>query len=214
MSGPQPFGPRTPLPFALSLALVCLLCFVIAANPGPLPGDRLAADLAESLRSTWLTERVERLTMFGSGFVVWPLVAVIAVGLAAARHYPEMAVVAVAAGVLVITVPELKDAVGRPRPEGGLVPASSKSFPSGHAAHSAWYVFLALLALHLAPQMRHPRLLLAAATLFCVLIGFSRIYLGVHYLSDVIGGWALALAAFTLWPVVQRARGRLRQNLG
>lgn len=213
MSGRQSFGPRTPLPFALSLALVCLLCFVIAANPGPLPGDRLAADLAESLRTPWLTERVERLTMLGAGYVVWPLVAVIAVGLAAARYYPELAVVVVAGAVLVIAVPELKEAVERPRPAGGLVSVSTYSFPSGHAAHGAWYAFLALLALHLAPEMRRPRLLLGAATLFCVLIGFSRIYLGVHYLSDVIGGWALALAAFTLWPVIQRARGRLRQNL-
>lgn len=213
MNGQAPFGPRTPLPFALALALLCVLSFVVAANPGPLPGDRAAADLFEALRSPWLTERVERLTFFGSGYVVWPLVAVIGVGLAAVRRYPELTVIVVAALVILIAVPELKQAVERPRPTGSLVPVSSYSFPSGHATQGAWYVFLALLALHLSPRISRPRLLLGAATLFCLLIGLSRIYLGAHYLSDVIGGWALALVAFTLWPLLQHARGRLRQNL-
>lgn len=206
------FGPRTPLPFALAALLFLALALVIASNPGPLPGDSAAANLAESIRSPWLTERVERLTTFGSGFIVWPLVAAIAAGLAATRRWSEFAVLITAAIVLAVGVPALKEAIARPRPEGGLVAVSSYSFPSGHAANAAWYVFLALLALYLAP-LKHPRLLLAAATIFCLLIGFSRIYLGVHYLSDVIGGWALALAAFTLWPVFERARGRLRHNL-
>lgn len=213
MSERTPFGPRTALPFALAAALIASLCFAVVGNPGPLPGDQAAADLAESIRSPWLTERVERLTVFGSGYIVWPLVAVVCLGLAAARHRSELLVILVAALVLAVAVPELKDAIERPRPPDGLVATSSYSFPSGHAAHGAWYVFLALLVVYLAPGLRHPKLLLGTATVFCVLIGFSRIYLGVHYLSDVIGGWALALAAFTLWPVVQRARGRLRQNL-
>lgn len=207
------FGPRTPLPFALAALLLAVLAVVIAGNPGPLPGDRIAADLADSIRGAWLTERVERLSDLGSGFLVWPLVAAIAAGLAATRRWTEFAVVLTAAIVIAAGVPILKDAVARPRPPDGLVVVSSYSFPSGHAAFGAWYAFLALLAVYLSPQLRHPRLLLAAATLLCLLIGFSRIYLGVHYFSDVIGGWALALAAFTLWPVIDRARGRLRHNL-
>src|SRR5690606_23528417 len=55
----QPFGPRTPLPFALALILVAALTMVVSSHPGPLPGDIVAADLFESLRSDWLTERVE-----------------------------------------------------------------------------------------------------------------------------------------------------------
>lgn len=207
------FGPRTPLPFALAAILVVVLALIVSSNPGPLPGDRIAADLAESIRGAWLTERVERLTSLGSGYVVWPLVAAIAAGLAASRRWTEFSVLMTAAIVLAVGVPAMKEAIARPRPEGGLVSVSTYSFPSGHAAHAAWYVFLALLAVYLAPQMRRPRLLLAAATVFCLLIGLSRVYLGVHYLSDVIAGWALALAAFTLWPVFERARGRLRHNL-
>lgn len=212
--GETRFGPRTPLPFALSAALLLALCLVLSSDPGPMPGDQAAADAAEAIRSPWLTERVERLTDFGSGFIVWPLVAIVAAGLAATRRWPEFAVLATAAAVMAVGVPALKEWVARPRPEDALFAVSSMSFPSGHAAHGAWYAFLALLAVHLSPQMKRPGILLAAATVFCILIGLSRVYLGVHYLSDVIGGWALALAAFTLWPVVARARGRLRHNLG
>lgn len=206
------FGPRTPLPFALALILVATLAFAVSSTPGPLPGDRIVADVIESIRSEWLTERVERLTTFGSGYIIWPLVAAVAAGLAATRRWSEFAILVAAAIVLAAGVPALKEAVARPRPEGGLVATSSLSFPSGHAANAAWYVFISLLVVYLAP-LRHPRLLLAVATIFCLLIGLSRIYLGVHYFSDIIGGWALALAAFTLWPVFERARGRLRHNL-
>lgn len=214
MSGRGQFGPRTPLPFALSAALLLVLCLVLTSNPGPMPGDQAAADLAESIRGPWLTERVERLTDFGSGYIVWPLVAIVATGLAATRRWSEFAVVLTAAIIMAVGVPALKDWVARPRPPDALITVSTMSFPSGHSAHGAWYVLLALLAVYLSPQMKRPGILLAAATIFCVLIGLSRVYLGVHYLSDVIGGWALALAAFTLWPVVARARGRLRHNLG
>src|SRR5690606_6617784 len=120
----------------------------------------------ESIRGEWLTERVERLSTFGSGYIVWPLVAVIGVGLAATGRWPEVAVLATAAIVLAIGVPALKEAIARPRPEGGLVAVTTYSFPSGHAAHGAWYVFLALLAIYLSPGMRRPRLLLGVATVF------------------------------------------------
>lgn len=213
MNGASTFGPRTPLPFALAALLVVALAWIVSDNPGPLPGDRIAFEIAESIRGEWLTERVERLSTFGSGYIVWPLVAVIGVGLAATGRWPEVAVLATAAIVLAIGVPALKEAIARPRPEGGLVAVTTYSFPSGHAAHGAWYVFLALLAIYLSPGMRRPRLLLGVATVFCLLIGLSRIYLGVHYLSDVVAGWALALAAFTLWPVFERSRERLRHNL-
>ena len=206
-------GSRGPLPFIAAAALLVVLALILSADPGPLPGDRAAADLAEAIRGAWLTERVERLTDLGSGYLIWPLVALTALALAANRRWVEFTQILVAVAIVVIAIPELKDAVGRPRPPDPIGTASGFAFPSGHAAQAAWYVFLALIVVRLAPELRRPGLLIGAATLFCVLIGLSRVYLGVHYFSDVIGGWALALAAFTLWPVVERARGRLRHNL-
>ena len=78
--------------------------------------------------------------------------------------------------------------VGRMRPDyGHLVDVTSLSFPSGHAANAlATYLALAIFLLH-------SRIAVAAAVALSLLIGLSRLFLGVHWPSDVLGGWAWAL---------------------
>jgi len=73
-----------------------------------------------------------------------------------------------------------------------LVPELSPAFPSGHSTMAVLvYLFVAyLLVEHLADRQRG-RLVLLAALLFTLVIGFSRLYLGVHWLSDVLAGYAL-----------------------
>ncbi|TYR81204.1 phosphatase PAP2 family protein [Priestia megaterium] len=90
----------------------------------------------------------------------------------------------------------LKEIFQRPRPEWSqLVDASHYSFPSGHAMNSsAFYIGILLLVLTYAKS----RLLkVISLILFCmliVLIGFSRMYLGVHYLTDILAGYAVGFA--------------------
>jgi len=88
--------------------------------------------------------------------------------------------------------------VARPRPdlEPHLVVVQTRSFPSGHAASSM--IFYLTLALALAGGTRWARLAAAGAILLSLLIGTSRVMLGVHWPSDVIGGWAFGL----LWVLV------------
>lgn len=83
-----------------------------------------------------------------------------------------------------------KDVVGRVRPglEPHLDPAKTFSFVSGHAGNSM-IVFLAL-ALALAPERRWRGLVIAGAVFLSLIIGVSRVMLGVHWPSDVVGGWA------------------------
>ena len=79
---------------------------------------------------------------------------------------------------------------------------TSYSFPSGHALGStAVYVTLALLVSRQLARRRGRFLLVGAAVLLAGLIGFSRLYLGVHYLSDVAAGWAggLGCALLAAW---------------
>jgi membrane-associated phospholipid phosphatase len=87
-------------------------------------------------------------------------------------------------------VDAVKDAIQRPRPEGAI--SSGFSFPSGHATMSAAiFVTIALVLSHGSPPRR--KYLLTAALLLVFLIGLTRIYLGEHYLTDVLGGWAAGL---------------------
>lgn len=108
----------------------------------------------------------------------------------------------------------LQQAFGRPRPQLGLidypVPAGG-GFPSGHAATSAAFVVaLAIDLLRATSLPRRWRLgAVALVALVAAGVGFSRLALGVHYPTDVLGGWALALAwggALSLVEQAYRAR--------
>jgi undecaprenyl-diphosphatase len=98
----------------------------------------------------------------------------------------------------------LKLVVHRPRPDPffGLTAPSSYSFPSGHAFRSlTFYATLAYFRMrHLQRRGTRPALW-AAVILLAIGAGFSRVYLGVHYPSDVLGGYALAVVWLALWRV-------------
>jgi len=91
----------------------------------------------------------------------------------------------------------LKGLFGRPRPSGEtLTAAYGYSFPSGHAMMSvALYGFLILLLC--AKRHKHRKLWVTALLLLIFLIGISRVYLNVHYATDVLGGWFFGLVWLT-----------------
>jgi undecaprenyl-diphosphatase len=92
----------------------------------------------------------------------------------------------------------LKALIQRPRPETffGLAPAETYSFPSGHAFVPAVFFWIAAGSL-LAPARWRAGVVALAA-----LLGFSRVYLGYHYPSDVAAGWALAVVWLALWSMI------------
>lgn len=102
----------------------------------------------------------------------------------------------------------VKWSVGRPRPDVAdpLTHAAGTSFPSGHALSSMAGVTVLLLVLTPLLARRARTVATAAGVLVVAVIGFSRLALGVHYVSDVTAGWLLglgwALAAYTVLRVV------------
>jgi undecaprenyl-diphosphatase len=108
----------------------------------------------------------------------------------------------------------MKALYGRARPD--LVPHGSyvysASFPSGHSTLSATtYLTLAILISSLEPKRRTKGLVYGLALAFVFTVGLSRIYLGVHWPSDVLGGWCLgAVWALLGWVVLRRIGGRTR----
>ncbi|WP_420595029.1 phosphatase PAP2 family protein [Deinococcus sp.] len=112
----------------------------------------------------------------------------------------------------------LKALIGRVRPQivEWLWQESDKSFPSGHATMAA-ALSLTLIALLWRTAWRWP--LIVVSTLYTVLMGISRVYVGVHYPTDVLGGWALGIfwaagTAFILWPRLSQAQQHAAQPGG
>jgi membrane protein DedA with SNARE-associated domain/membrane-associated phospholipid phosphatase len=205
----------TSLMATLAVALFVLVAYivVIGREPGPTPGDETAMELAEHLRAGWLTDISKVFTQLGSGVFTWGLTAICAALLAARRRWAEFGVLLAGMTLTSIGIHEIKAAVDRPRPEGALVGYSGSSFPSGHAAHAVLYVWLAVtIVLRLRPGMARGAAVVVGGIALTVLIGLSRVYLGVHYLSDVSGGWALGAASFSLCAAVGLVISQVRQN--
>lgn len=172
---------------------------------------RTPADPSVPIGPDWLHEAMVDFTALGGGAVL-TLITLLAAGYLLARRKAAMALfltVAIAAGGILNTL--LKYGFVRERPDvvPHLVEVSSASFPSGHAMNSA-VVYLTLGAL-LARSMGDWRIrgyLLMVSMLLVILIGFTRIYVGVHWPTDVLAGWAVGAAWAILCSVVAQALQR------
>ena len=205
----------TTLMAALAVSLFVLVAYavVVGHEPGPTPGDETAMEIVEGLRTGWLTGLAKVVTALGSGVVAWGIAVVCAAFLAVRRRWTEFAVLIAGMALTAVGFHAIKAAVDRPRPPDPLVGFSGSSFPSGHAAYSVLYVWLAVtIVIRLRPGMARGAAVVAVGIALTALVGLSRVYLGVHYLSDVSAGWALGVAAFSLCAAVALVVSQLRQN--
>ena len=205
----------TTLMAVLAVALFAVVGFaaIFIDDPGPTPGDTQAIDVVDRLRSDWLTDLAKVVTVFGSSYVTLAVALVAAIVLATRRRWTEVWVLVAALAICHIAVPVLKEAIERPRPEGGLIDVSGDSYPSGHAAYSVLYTWLVLtVTVRVRPGLTYATGLIVAGVALTVAVGLSRVYLGVHYFSDVAGGWALGVSAFAGCAAVAMVIGHLRQN--
>jgi membrane-associated phospholipid phosphatase len=172
-----------------------LYTMILVGDPGPTPFDTGSLELANDLNTELGVDLAKVVTTLGS----LPAAVVLAAGAAgvlAAHRRPVQGLVLVTGLTLIyIGVHVAKDEVDRPRPAGALVDAALSSFPSGHAAYATTWVAVAV-ALSGPLRLTHRAAAVLAAIGVAAAAGLSRIYLRVHYWSDVAGGWALGFAVF------------------
>jgi undecaprenyl-diphosphatase len=193
-------------PFLRMCLIVGLLCLLVSvALSAAIAGDnalvRFDKDLAVTLHDHTRSPLIEifRAISWLGPAGVW------LIGLIGATWL-------IAGGKLVNT--GLKEIFDRERPHfpHPLTTESSAGFPSGHAMMALLgYGFLIVLLWPRLPNRRARIALVGSAALFVLLIGFSRLYLGIHYFSDVIAGYTMGGAWLLLWAGVLRVAERKRR---
>jgi undecaprenyl-diphosphatase len=157
--------------------------------------DAIAVTYLAEHRTAWLTSLMRGITAFGGSAVALPLV-ILAGGLAASRthRWQNLAAAVVTALGANLLSRLVKVLVHRPRPPVALaeVHPDQYAFPSGHAITAVVaYGTIAYLACRALPRWRSRVAVWTGAAAIMALVGMSRVYLGAHWPSDVVGGWAL-----------------------
>jgi undecaprenyl-diphosphatase len=173
---------------------------------------RNPADLSDPVGPSWVEESARDITGLG-GYAILTFMTVAAIAyllMARKRHAALLVLVAIGGGMLLSTA--LKWGFERPRPD--LVPHGTRiytaSFPSGHAMLSAiTYLTLGALLARVQQRRRVKAFLLSLAVVLTLAVGASRVYLGVHWPSDVLAGWCVGAAwAALCWFVALQLQRR------
>ena len=162
---------------------------------------RNPADLADPIGPSWVEEMMRDFTALGGSGVLFLLTVSVIGYLVIKRRFRAALLLGLAVGGGMILSQLLKSLFSRPRPE--LVPYGSyvyfASFPSGHSMLSAaTYLTLGALLARLQKSRRLQIYILLLAVTITFLVGISRVYLGVHWPTDVLAGWT----AGAVWAVL------------
>jgi membrane-associated phospholipid phosphatase len=196
-----------------------LFLWSVIAHGGLTLADPSIATFVAGHRLAWMTPVVELVTWLGSSFFIIPLGVAVSGYLWHRRgSWRPLAMMTAAflgaAGLYDI----VKPAVGRTRPAAALQvggPDAGWAFPSGHATQtiSFYGMLAAVLIVAYAPRRQWPFMI--GAALVTIVVGASRLYLGVHWLTDVLGGYALGLAWLAVVMVATRLlEGRKQAEIG
>lgn len=185
---------------------ICVILFVELLDD-VLEGDLMTLDrlarafFVENLRSDWLTPFMESASALATPLSLLALLLVI-VAFAPGKRPGMFCALNLVLVVLLNVI--LKELVQRPRPEDiNLVVETGFSFPSGHSMVAmAFFGLLVWLVWHYEKDRTMRLACCGGFSLIILLIGISRIYLGVHYASDVLAGFCVSLAWLALYTSI------------
>ncbi|WP_186672757.1 phosphatase PAP2 family protein [Sporosarcina sp. BP05] len=197
------------LSFRLLLAFVLCIFFGIAfgyiatavGNESIAHFDTAVIGFVQGLEAPWLTSIMRVFTWIGSGYVVATIALIGFIVLFFVLHYRHQAflLIAVIAGSVLLNS-ALKSYFKRERPSiHRILDANGFSFPSGHSMMAfALYAIIAYIAWRNVKTTMNRVVLVLFTAFMIIMIGTSRIYLGVHYPSDIVGGFA----ASAIWVTI------------
>ncbi len=174
-----------------ALSLVGFL-FVTFLKSSLAPADLAVNSWAASIHTSSLTLISEAVAVLFDTMVTLPLSALIAAILYLRHHRGHAVLLLAAMAGITLLVEAAKTLIQSPRPMNGIVPETGYSFPSGHVTSTV--VLLGLLTYYTWLSVKNRRLKVLTAMLYVALealIGFSRVYLNVHWFSDILGGYLL-----------------------
>jgi undecaprenyl-diphosphatase len=209
--------------FVVSATLFGLLTAAVLHTSTTRPALQVDSDVLDAVvrhRSGVLTDLARTLTFLGSSPVLYAVLVVGVIIGRVRRHVllPLLCLLWFAAGQLVRT--GINEGIARPRPPAQLhlTGASGYAFPSGHTTSATIGYGLAALLVgsYLRGHQRGSRRAITAAVgvavVLAVGVGWSRVYLAVHWPTDVAGGWTLGIAWLALGAVVACAQSRARST--
>jgi membrane-associated phospholipid phosphatase len=165
-------------------------------------GDRRGLRWATDLETPWLTDLAKALTNLGALAVAGSALAITAAVLLSRREWLEGLALAVGGVLTYAGVHITKAATDRPRPLSAMIETAGSSYPSGHAAYAVFWVAIAVALRRVFPGLASRAIVLVAGIAIALVVGLTRIYLRVHWFSDVAGGWGLSAMTLALTGMI------------
>lgn len=186
--------------FIVSLFIFIINSILVVTNCYQ-PIDELINLGVSLIRNSNVTEVIKVLTSFGDTNVIIMLNALLIIFIFFKKKY-KLLVIPIASTLSGIINTGLKYLFSRSRPEGiALIAQGGFSYPSGHSAISVLF-YGTIIYLLMKSDIKYKKVYITLLTIMAVIIPLTRIYLGVHYLSDVIGGVSLGFSILSIILVI------------
>jgi membrane protein DedA with SNARE-associated domain/membrane-associated phospholipid phosphatase len=188
-----------------------LYVVLLSGDPGPTPLDRELLDLGDRMRWEMAVDIAKIVSGFGSFPVCAIVILATSILLAMRRGPAEILVLVGGFALIYLGVHLTKAGIDRPRPAAPLTESMQSSFPSGHAAYAtAWIAAAAVFTRRLG--LVSGAALVIGAIALAAAVGLTRIYLRVHYWSDVAAGWGLGVGVFATLAAIAMLVQHMRHN--